>query len=151
MKTLKESILSDIEDTIKTGNKIIKTNFKSILSAKSENEFNNILNRLNNILATYKVEDKKQLDNHKRYVMFGNKNNTNYIIYGRPKYLFICYFKDGMLINKALANYTLEWMFNFGGFSDFTLCVIPKELESSEKILQSKQNVSGIKTNLNIY
>jgi hypothetical protein len=150
MRTLKESILSDIEDTIKTGNKIIKTNFKSILSVKSESEFNNILKYLNNIVAPYKVEDKNQLDNHKRYVMFGNKNNTNFIIYGRPKYLFICYFKDGMLINKSLPNYTLEWMFNFNRFSDFTLYTIPKELESSEKILQSKQNVNGIKTNLNI-
>ena len=150
MRTLKESILSDIEDTIKIGNKISKTNFKSILSVKSENEFNNIFNYLNNVVAPYKVEDIKQLDNHKRYVMFCNRNNTNFIIYGRPKYLFICYFKDGMLINKSLVNYTLEWMFNFNRFSDFTLYVIPKELESSEKILQSKQNVNGIKTNLNI-
>ena len=65
MRTLKESILSDIEDTIKTGNKISKTNFKSILSVKSENEFNNIFNYLNNVVAPYKVEDIKQLDNHK--------------------------------------------------------------------------------------
>ena len=55
MRTLKESILSDIEDTIKTGNKISKTNFKSILSVKSENEFNNIFNYLNNVVAPYIV------------------------------------------------------------------------------------------------
>ena len=50
MKTLKESILSDIEDTIKSGNKLVNTKLIDILSVKSKQEFIDIYDTLFKII-----------------------------------------------------------------------------------------------------
>ena len=90
MRTLKESILSNIEDTIKSGNKFENFSLNTIMSAKSVEEFNGYVKMLKIIIESSCKGpiSHKQLKKGKSYIYIWQDDwsENNYVICFVDKY-----------------------------------------------------------------
>jgi hypothetical protein len=90
MKTLKESILSDIEDTLKSGDKFENFDLNTIMSAKSVEEFNSYVKMLKIMIESSCKGpiSHKQLKKGKSYIYIWQDDwsENNYVICFVDKY-----------------------------------------------------------------